>query len=41
MVDLLRKNNSQFNMLLNKKENKFDKFYLAMRMAEISKFKIN
>ncbi len=40
MVDLLRKNNSQFNML-NKNRNKFDKFYLAMRMGEISKFKIN
>ena len=41
MVDLLRKNNSQFNMILNKKRNKFDKFYLAMRMGEIYKFKVD
>ena len=41
MVDLFRKNNSQFNMLLNKKQNEFDKYYLAMRMGEIYKFKVN
>ena len=41
MVDLLRKNNSQFNMLLNKKQNQYAKYYLAMRMGEIYKFKVN
>jgi hypothetical protein len=40
MVDLLRKNNSQFNIILNQKENKFAKYYLAMRMGEIYKFKV-
>lgn len=39
MVDLLRKNNSQFN-ILNKKEKKFEEYYLAMRMGEIYKFKV-
>ena len=41
MVDLLRKNNSQFNIILNKKRNKYDKYYLAMRMGEIYKFKVD
>ena len=41
MVDLLKKHNSQFNMLLKKKQNKFAKYYLAMRMGEIYKFKVN
>lgn len=41
MVDLLRKNNSNFNMLLKNKSNKFDKYYLDMRMKEFLKFKVS
>lgn len=39
-VDLLRKNNSHFNMLLNKKREQIARYYLALRMKEIAKFKI-
>ena len=40
-VDLLRKNNSNFNMLLKNKSNKFVKYYLDMRMKEFIKFKVS
>ena len=41
MVDLLRKNNSNLNMLLKNKSNKFAKYYLEMRMKEFLKFKVS
>ena len=41
MVDLLRKNNSNLNMLLKNKGNKFAKYYLEMRMKEFLKFKVS
>ena len=41
MVDLLRKNNSNFNMLLKNKNNIFAKYYLDMRMKEFLKFKVS
>lgn len=40
-IDLLRRNNSNFNMLLRNKQNKYIKYYMAMKMKEMYKFKVN
>ena len=40
-VDLLRRNRSNFNSIIKKRQNKYANFFIALKMKEMIKFKVN
>jgi hypothetical protein len=40
-VDLLRRNRNNFNSIIKKRQNKYDNLFIALKMKEMIKFKVN